>query len=331
MKKHILSILLFLGLFIIIIASTWPTTSKVALECENNITNTGNGSYTFSYGAGTYSSTIKPFGGYSAGPIVTTSGAITSNSNITDIIQQVQFYSYHLSTGQVTYGTTYYNSHTTTLAYVYANQMYLYDPVGGQIGPFSFTMNAWHLWIIDFDGTHQDLWLDGVHQGQMSAYQFLGNDGVVFGARNAGEDCDCYFKNIILDTHDNAGVEITPVVPTPTFTITPTSTYTPTPTSTSTPTYTYTPTYTPTPTLTFTITPTFTNSPVASATFTPIISYVPTPPVVGNRIIGFRITFSNGLFTVSMIGDNDFLRWLQVWDDYAIIKPTGYTIIPLYQ
>jgi hypothetical protein len=62
------------------------------------------------------------------------------------------------------------------------------------------------------------------------------------------------------------------LVPTATYTLTPSSTPTPTPTETFTPTFTFTPTSTFTPSATFTpsLTPTVTNTPLPTVTFTPV-------------------------------------------------------------
>jgi len=97
-----------------------------------------------------------------------------------------------------------------------------------------------------------------------------------------------YFK---VNRNNLGGVmQITPMLPTPTPSITPTPTLTPTPTVT--PTLTPTPSVTPTRTVTPTVTPTLTRTPTptrATPTPTPTVTYTPTPtptPFAARSIVG---------------------------------------------
>ena len=122
------------------------------------------------------------------------------------------------------------------------------------------------------------------------------------------------------------------VTPTVTQTITQTITQTVTPTVTKTATQTITQTVTQTitqtvtQTITQTITPTYTITPTPPTAPTPIL----TPPVIGNRLVGFRVITPTQT-AVYMIGTPRFFWWYIKWVFYQLIKPAGYIIIPLYQ
>ena len=339
--KKIKPVLLILASLFILWALTWPSSCKVVLEFENNLNNTGSGSYTFTSTA-PFSTAQKELGTYSIGPITSQPMAVYSSGAVNEVIQKFQTWIYPLSS-QPTIGIIWSNQSTATVYFYGGPSVNYYDPIGGQIGPFGMSFNAGHVMIVTWDGTGSDLYIDSVHEGRLANADQPTNYTWTFGARNSGEYCNCYFDDLILSTDNStAGSEITPIPPTPTYTwtlsSTPTYTWTLTPTPTytwtltPTPTYTWTltptPTYTKTPT--FTVTPTWTNSPVASATSTPIPNFTQTPPT-GNRLVGFRVVFSNGKFIVSMIGSHDFDMWYSQYLTYGIVKPSGVDFIPLYQ
>jgi hypothetical protein len=85
-------------------------------------------------------------------------------------------------------------------------------------------------------------------------------------------------------------------------------------------------TQTVTQTITQTITPTYTITPTPPTAPTPIL----TPPVIGNRLVGFRVITPTQT-AVYMIGTPRFFWWYIKWVFYQLIKPAGYIIIPLYQ
>lgn len=171
-----------------------------------------------------------------------------------------------------------------------------------------YNTTGWDLISVEYDGTNHkiNVWGNGAlicaassnnhfasAQGT-SLFMVLGETYNVYGG---------YFdmRNLIFANTLQAGVEIVPISPTPTYT------------------------WTLTPTFTATITPTYTITP------TPIVNFTQTPPVIGNRIVGYRITFTNGLHIVSMIGDQNFQESEFDYQLYLVAKPAGITITPINQ
>ena len=299
MKKIRLILLLIASLFVLW-ALTWPSSCKVVLEYENNMNNTGSGSYTFT-SSSPFSTTYKELGTYSIGPIPSQAGAIYSSGAVNEVVQKFQTWIYPLSS-QPTIGAIYSNSNGDIL-YYYAGGVYFYNPFVGQIGPFTCSFNNPHVIITTADGAgHQDLYIDGVHQGQLATYQPT-NLSWTIGARNSGEYCNCYFDDTIFSTDNStAGSEITPIPPTPTFTVT------------------LTPTSTPTLTPTFTIT----------QTPTPIYAFFPTPPVTSGYIKGYLIQQTGQPEQVILKDSPQFFMWNAFYQYYALFEPPNIFMKPLY-
>jgi hypothetical protein len=251
MKK----IILLTGVFIVAIclvlwASSWTSDVVVALETQNNMTNTGSDSgLTFTYGGtAPYSNTVYYMGSYSAGQITADTQAILADQAMTHTICTIQLAVRVEATGLPAVAILAWHTNSTMILYQYGSHAVYLHNGGAQIGPYSYgTYGAFHLFTINYDGTHMDLWIDGVHQGQISATQYT-TQVLKLGGRNAGEFCNCYIGEAVLSTANSVGTEIVPVVSTPTFTVTPIP---PTSTFTITPTFTITRTFTVTPTSTF--------------------------------------------------------------------------------
>ena len=249
--KRIKYLLLYVLFFTFLMASMWTSDVKTALEMENNITNTGNGTAAYTnYASIPYSNSIFYAGLYSAGPINTTGQHIRSNAAESTAYKTIQFSTYVVASGLPTDAEYVSDSNFNVRFYVYSGVMYYCDASKGQIGGYTIGTGAFHTWIANYDGTHVDIYKDGIHLGQMVASQpgygsvnyNIGN----YEGYNLLSYCNCYMDNIIMSTNNSAGVEITPAVPsaTLTYTLTPTLTWTLTPTLT----------YTLTPTLTSTLT-----------------------------------------------------------------------------
>src|ERR1017187_8689218 len=98
--KRLKYILLYALFFAFLFASTWTSDVKTALEMENNITNTGNGTTAYTnYASIPYSSSIFYAGLYSIGPINTTGQHIRSNAAESTAYKTIQFSTYVVASG----------------------------------------------------------------------------------------------------------------------------------------------------------------------------------------------------------------------------------------
>ena len=263
--KHIKYILLYALFFAFLFASTWTSDVKIALEMENNITNTGNESTAFTnYGSIPYSTGTVYSGTYSLGPINTSGQHVRSSAATSTAYKTIQFATNVTASGLPTDAEFISDQNFNIRFYVYSGVMYYSDAAHGQIGGYTIGTGAYHVWTANYNGTAADIYKDGTHMGQLTTATQPGYASVSYNignyeGYNTLNYCNCYMDNIVFSTVNSGGVEITPVPPT-TLTSTPLPTLTFTLTSTITPTFTITPNLTATATW-FTPTPHYSLTP----------------------------------------------------------------------
>ena len=277
MKKAIWVVLILLTVFYIFLsASTWPSAVKVAFEfLVPDTTNTGNGAYAGTNNGSTGFSSTDPGGGVnSMGLFDSSSKNLTCNS-VNEVIQTLQFGVHIVSSGMPAVAALWSTSDGNLMYEYGASTCYFYSPGSGQFA-CTLTRDADHEIIVNWDGTHADVYVDGTHQGQEVSYQPT-NRNWVFGIRNAGEYCNCYEWNIVLSTSNSAGAQISPIVSTPTFTLT-------NPPAT-------TPTFTKTPNVAATQTQAAVETLTATWN-TPATTYTPACPVIPTLTPGYPAVFT---------------------------------------
>jgi len=253
MKRIIIILLSVVMLSTSVYALSWTSDIKTALRFENNATD-DTGNYTWSEYAGgmLYDDEVYAEGAYSAG--LFEAGTYGLYKTITDQIKTVQFYlnvtQNQSDRGCLTIGDSHFAWGTFGIQ-VESGILRIWTGSGFSATTISFSdYGNWYLIQITFDGTNWTIYKDGTQVWQ-AANSFIPEDEQfdLCQRRNGDNSFYGYMDMFILSTDNYAGVTITEIIGTPTFTptVTPTITETITPTVTETVTPTVTPTQTPWP------------------------------------------------------------------------------------
>ena len=275
MKKLIFLLLFLLFTCGFIRAESWDSNVIVALEMENNVTDTGNGGYEWTNNKSVpFSNTIFEVGLYSAGPFdasVDVAYGIQSNSAVTQAIKTVEFYFRPYNAGLSDRYLIYAGG--WTVQYEGGGIRLLGGPIGAS-SFYSVSVGTWYHIAVTFDGTYIKMYVNGVFHAQLTssyittnAQWTVGNSGIFHVA------CNGYIDNVILSDVVRESFPTGPLaVETPTETVTETITETVTETVTETITETVTETITETVTETITETVTETITETVTETITETVT-----------------------------------------------------------
>ena len=242
MKKLLLILLI---LFPVSLFAGYGSDVDHALEMENNVTDIGNNPGTWVNGFSVpFDATTFKYGSYSAGVFPAT-GSISVTLTAQEKTFQIWYY---MKTGSIINGQTLMKimnigaGNYCTL-YFFGTTVGMYIPGYGEIDD-SPTMDAWHIAKIIFTGSKVQYWSDGTKRGEYNHATYPNSNLFFIGNSDAGAvGFGGYIDRVIISSSDaSAGNEITPIVGSPTFTLTLTITNT----LTASPTLTITPTITPT-------------------------------------------------------------------------------------
>jgi hypothetical protein len=236
MKKILILLLLLIPLKIF--ASSYTSDVSVALDFELTpgvLVNSGNGSETVTNNnSASFSASVYKYGTGSLG--AQTASTTQSLSVVaTETIKTLSFWAYVKSSAanqieSLFSVTTGGSSGLTIYGYMSGGNYGHYIFIdGSQIGPFNSSPNVWHYYQIDFTGTTIQYYLDSALKGSItSTFQPSGKTFYVANWAQSSyttASIEGYVDRFLLSTNLYNGTEIpTAVIPSPTFTPTPTFT-----------------------------------------------------------------------------------------------------------
>jgi hypothetical protein len=236
---------------------TFSSDCKTVLELNGSTTNDGSGSQTYTISSNWNSSYY--FTGICSG-ITQSFGLINGNNEygISAALDSTPYRTIQLSvlvvsSGQPVNSELFEDSYMEFRLYFYSGTLYYDDSQNNRQVSIAFSRDAWHTIDLCYDtGSSGEclIYVDSSLKATDTNVHLPGNIatyyewGQYYNAYTSGNYSNAYYNSIIFSTTNYAGVEITPVVPSPTFTFTNTPTWSPT--FTNSPTYTNTPVYTPT-------------------------------------------------------------------------------------
>ena len=184
------------------------TDKIVILKGENNVTNTGSGSYVFlNTGSIPYSNIIKHDDNYSFGPINNVTQYIEYTSAINENVKTLDFWAY-VPTGY-TARACLALIYKPGVGYIhideYQGNMYVYTAINGGSCLTALPLDQWVNWSLTFDNTNIYFYKNNTLVGQFAFPGFANGFQWYFGNGNKIENADQamsgYMDNIIMSTN----------------------------------------------------------------------------------------------------------------------------------